>query len=437
MTKVVCKLSDVPGRMIANEQRLEIGLGTAQAKAMNRLRPEMNFATNQAVFPERVHGEGVGQESDASLVIRASNKNGLGIGASRKAFRRPEQAWGGGLLSLLGFEVMGGHEAIGTAAQLGAMRMMKAFPDFGLPEVVEGFDLVLEAMLPGRSKDGRDTQGQAEKGDGAKTVGMVMGAMKTEVVVELGIDRQTVSAPMGEQGVLGELGRDGDVQKTAAKAAVQGDGVEDLDFADALDDESLDDVKGVQLGSGRSDVWEMPTRRGRRAAEATGTADQAVSLEDVGDGSAAGQGVSHGAFRAQSAEDGDRPVLAPNVVLAESVAQGQNALDHFGSQGVRWVSGGVRMILKVDAIEAARAGSFDPVLNVRKGEVEPASNLPQANAAAGEQYDLPPVSERQFFMRCRLGGAARAVSFVPAPLRSASTTLTARYSSFIIDNHSF
>lgn len=360
---------------------------------MNLLGPEMNLATNQAVFPERVHGKGIGQEANALLVIGASNKNGLGVGACRKALGRPGKAWGRGLLSLLGFDLMGGHEAIGTAAQLGAMGMVETGPDFGLPEVVERFDLVLEAMLPGRSKDGRDAQGQAEEGDRAQAVGMVMGAVKTEVVVELGIDRQTVAAPMGEQDVLGELGRDGDVQKTAAKAAVQGDSVEDLDFADALDNESLDDVKGVQLGASRRDFWEMPTGRGWRTTQTAWAVDEAMALEDVGDGGAAGQEVSGGEFPAQGAEDGNRPVLAQDVVLAESVAQGQNAFDHCERQGVRRVRGGVGMILEVDAIEAARACSFEPVLDVGKSEVEPASNLPQANAATGKQYDLPPVGE--------------------------------------------
>ena len=90
---------------------------------------------------------------------------------------------------------------------------------------------------------------------------MGMGAMKTEVIVELGVGGQAVGVPMGEQGLVRELGRDGKVQEAAAKAAVQGDSVANLDFAAGLADASLDEVKGVQLRAGSGDVWEMPTRR--------------------------------------------------------------------------------------------------------------------------------------------------------------------------------
>ena len=78
--------------MITNEQRLVLGLGSTEAEAMNRLSTEMNFTTDQAVLPQRVHGEDVGQESDAALVIGASDENGLGIRASRETFRRPGPA---------------------------------------------------------------------------------------------------------------------------------------------------------------------------------------------------------------------------------------------------------------------------------------------------------------------------------------------------------
>ena len=140
--------------------------------------------------------------------------------------------------------------------------MMEACPDLGLPEAVEGLDLVLEAMLTGWSEDGADPEGEAKEGDGTEVVGMVMGAMETEVIVELSIGAQAMSAPMGEEGALGEVGRDGGIEETTAKAAVQGDGVEDLDLPDILDNEPFNDVKGVQFGPGGGEVWEMPAWRG-------------------------------------------------------------------------------------------------------------------------------------------------------------------------------
>ena len=167
----------------------------------------------------------------------------------------------GGLLPGLGFDGMGDDVAVQTAAQMGAAGVVKALPDFSLPEVIVGFDLVLEALLARWREDGGDAHGQAEEGDRTEPIGMGMGAMKTEVIVELGVGGQAVGVPMGEQGLVRELGRDGKVQEAAAKAAVQGDSVANLDFAAGLADASLDEVKGVQLRAGSGDVWEMPTRR--------------------------------------------------------------------------------------------------------------------------------------------------------------------------------
>src|ERR1035438_8255686 len=95
--------------------------------------------------------------------------------------------------------------------------MMEACLDLGLPEAVEGLDLVLEAMLTGWSEDGADPECEAKEGDGTEAVGMVMGAVEAEVIVEWSIGGQAMSAPMGEAGVLGEVGREGGVEETRSE----------------------------------------------------------------------------------------------------------------------------------------------------------------------------------------------------------------------------
>ena len=60
----------------------------------------------------------------------------------------------GGLLPGLGFDGMGDDVAVQTAAQMGAAGVVKALPDFSLPEVIVGFDLVLEALLARWREDG-------------------------------------------------------------------------------------------------------------------------------------------------------------------------------------------------------------------------------------------------------------------------------------------
>ena len=195
--------------MIGDKQRLVVGLGTAKAKAMNGLRTEVDFAANEAMVPNRVDEETAGEQADSAIVIGGADKYDLGVSASRQAIWRPREACGCGFLPFLGFDVMGGDEPVRTAAQMGAAGVVKAIPDLGLPPVVEGLDLVLEAMLARWGEDGGDAQGQAEEGDRTETIRMVMGAVEAEVVVELSVGGQAMGAPVGPQRVLRELGGGG------------------------------------------------------------------------------------------------------------------------------------------------------------------------------------------------------------------------------------
>ena len=122
---------------------------------MNGLGAEVEFAPNEAMLPSRIDVEAVGQEADATCVIGAADEDDLGVSASRQAIWRPGEARWRGLLTRLAFEVMSGDEAVGPVAELGAVGVVEAFPDFGLPQVVEGLDLVLEAMLARWGEGGR------------------------------------------------------------------------------------------------------------------------------------------------------------------------------------------------------------------------------------------------------------------------------------------
>lgn len=416
--------------MIRDKQRLVMGLSAAESEAMNGLGAEVEFAADEAVLPLGVDLEAGCQEAGVASVIGAADEDGLGVGVVGEAFWRPLEAPGSGFLTLLGFEVMGEDKAGGAAAQLGGGGVVEALPDFILPEAVEGLDLVLKAVLAGRSEDGGDAQSQTEEGDGAEAVGVVMGAVKAQVVVELGVGGQTVLAPMGQQGIAGELGGDGGAEEAAAKAAMQGDDVEDLDFTAALDDQSLDHIPGIQFGAGGGEVREVPPWRGWGATQATGVFDEAAALEHVGNGGTAGQGPAGRRLGAQGAKDGHGTIFTQGITMTESVAQVEDALDHWSGQGVSRLMRGVRVVREIDPVESASARSCDPVLHARKGDPELAGDLPQADAPAGEEDQLAAITIKEFFMLGRVAGARRAASSVPAPLRSASTTLAARPVSF-------
>jgi len=173
--------------MISDKQGLVIGLSTAKTEAMNGLGAEVEFAANEAMLPLGIDLEAGCQEAGVACAISAADEDGLGVGAVGQALWRPLEAPGSGLLTLLGFKVMGENEPVGAAAQLGLGGVVEALPDFILPEGVEGLDLVLKAVLARWGEDGGDAQSQAEEGDGAEAVGMVMGTVKAQVVVELSV----------------------------------------------------------------------------------------------------------------------------------------------------------------------------------------------------------------------------------------------------------
>lgn len=361
--------------MKGGEQWLGVGLGAAQGEAANGLGTEGEFAPDQAVRPGGINEQTVGKEGDAAGVVGAADEDDGGVRAGWQARGRPGLACGSGFLAGLGFVVMSCDEAVGAVAQGGGAGVVEAVPDLGLPELVEGFDLVLEAVFAGWGKDGDDAQGQTEEDDGTKPVGVVMGAMEAEVVVELGKGGQPVRAPVGEQGADGTAGGDGGGGEAGAEAAVQGDAVEDLHLAVALDDQSLDDIKSVQFGLGGGDGREMPARRRRGAAVPPGGTDHGVALEDVGDGGAAGQGLAGRELVPQRAADGDRAELPQGVVFLKVVSQSENALDQPGRQGGGRAVRAAGQIRKLHALQALSGGTPEPVLHVGKGESELAGDL--------------------------------------------------------------
>ena len=167
----------------------------------------------------------------------------------------------------------------------------------------------------------------------------------------------------------------------------------------------------------------MPAWRRRWAAEAAGRLDPGVALEDVGDGGTAGEVEFIGALGAEGAEDGHRAILPQGIMLAEVVAQGEDALDHFGQEGVWRAKRAGRAVSKIQTLPG---GALHPVLDVGPGQAGLASDLAQGDTAAGQEDQPAALSLREFFKEQTLASACFAVSFVPAPLRSASTTLTAK-----------
>jgi len=434
--KVVFKTVSFRGDLQSSQQRLTGWLGSTESEEQDLLRTKEHFAAHEALFPEWVHLEPIAQQGDGSVIVRSPDENEDRIDTICEQRRRPGMARGRHTLPLLGFAMVGLDKGIGPVAQLRPGVMDEALPHFDLPEVVEGLDLILDSVFTRRGKDGDDVQCQAKEGHGAKAVGVVVWAMKAEVVVELGIGRQAMSLPVHLEALLGDLGGDCGMLETPAKIALQGDGIEGLDFADAFDDETLNHIEGVQFSPFSRDPGQMPAGRWGRSAHSVGLVHQSVSFKNVGDGGAAWQRHFLVGFRVQSAQDGHRTVFTQRVAFPESMAQGQNAGDHLWIKAMGWMAGFKRLILKIGSIEAFPPGAGNPILHVGKTESELAGNFPQSHSLACQKDNLSAVFRRYFFMLAKVADWGIAVIVVPAPLRSAYTTMTANLSFSTPENHS-
>src|SRR6202035_2379717 len=102
-------------------------------------------------------------------------------------------------------------------------------PDRGLPAAVVVLDGGLEAGLARRRENGRDAQRQAEPDDAPDGVGMSVGAGEDPVVVELRVGGQAGRAPVLQERIHGVFRGDSAAWPGGRQAAVQADGVENLD----------------------------------------------------------------------------------------------------------------------------------------------------------------------------------------------------------------
>src|SRR5262245_14177612 len=124
---------------------------------------------------------------------------------------------------------------------------MKALPYFSLPSSIEAFDGGLEPGFSGRSKDGGDSQAQTQADHPSESVAELMSALKTSVVIELGIGWQPKNLPVLDHGLDRCTSEDSAIWPRPNQTSVQRYSIEDLDIDSAFDHQTFDDIKAIKL----------------------------------------------------------------------------------------------------------------------------------------------------------------------------------------------
>ena len=149
-------------------------ISAPQREEANVLRIELDLASGEPVRPVRRQSEAISQQAHSSGLVASSQED-------HGAFRlRPQiQFESGGEGAAKRCEVSAAHTAGAMRSHVSRRQLLKmhhvldaiALPHFALPQRVEAFDGILEAMLSRRGKHRRDTQGEAQTRSEERRVG--------------------------------------------------------------------------------------------------------------------------------------------------------------------------------------------------------------------------------------------------------------------------
>jgi hypothetical protein len=170
------------------QERLLTRFPSAQGVEGDEAGIQVHLTSHQAMGPERIHGERVSQQLDHVPPQGARKVLPPPCG------KRPP-GWGR-FDAGPGSPVVGGEIARRPALEIGEGVVMEPLPDLHLPLGIEPFDGGLKARLPRGREDGHDCEGQTQADHTAHRIGMLMGALKPGIVIELGKHWQSPGTPM-------------------------------------------------------------------------------------------------------------------------------------------------------------------------------------------------------------------------------------------------
>jgi len=79
-------------------------------------------------------------------------------------------------------------------------------------------------------------------------------------------------------------------------------------------------------------------------------------------------------------------------MLAEVVAQGEDALDHFRQEGVWRAQRAAGAVSKLHPVQALPGCTLHPVLDVGQGQAGLASDLAQGDTTSGQEHQFAALS---------------------------------------------
>jgi hypothetical protein len=384
-----------------SEEGLEMGFAAPEGIEADLVGVEVDFAADEAVRPEGINGEGVSEQVDVAMVVGTSEEDdfpgmklkgwlpGMGEGLSERGVQKPFGGAGTG----------SSDELVGLTLKRLQGLMVEATPDLGLPAAVVAFDGGLEARLAGWREDRGHLEGQAQPGDSADVIGVLVSALEPGVVVELGVAGQTDLTPVFHQGDVRRFCRDDGSWPGGGQAAVKGDGVKDLDIDSAFNDKAGDDIEAIGFELAGGDIGQIPAAWRRWTPHSSFAVQSSPPLQNATD--RPNRRDLAVASLNQLSPNGDITKLSKITTFFEFVAKPEDLFFHVVADPIGGTAGSRRLVRPVHSSQAFFPGSADP--SSHGGITHPKTTRDRSDRSAptdGSDDVMAKLSARVFLNPC-------------------------------------
>ena len=349
------------------DERLLIRLSSSKAIEADLVVRKINLDPYETMRPERINQVRPQEDLDGTAVIGAAQEDDRSLERQLEIkfpAVRERAAWRCSVEARCRSVPCGLHKAIRLLRKGGEIFMFEADPDLGLPAAIVVFNGGLKSGFLGRREDRRHTELQTETDHAAEGITIHSVAQEDGAVVELGVFRKTVLAPVCNQCFDRELGSPNRSDPTATEPSVQADGIQNHDLDAAANDEAFHEIKAVELRLLDSDTRQMPTFGWWRTANSYSSIKSTAAQEDSTDRAKGWN--SRQAVLCEGAMNGGGAVLTEITRQLELPSETQDQVFRTSRRCSGSTSSAPGRIGPVDAVESLPVRASNPILNRRE-----------------------------------------------------------------------
>jgi len=271
------------------EQRLIIWIASPECVEIDLPFVQLDFRTDQAVWPRPAHHECPAQQGHGSSVGGPSKKNdhACWILVIYLPIVRHFPAGWRAFDSRCGSMTDCPNILVRLRSQMFARLEMESAPDLALPATVVAFNRRLKARFAWWSKYRNHTQRQCHADDSPQDVRLTR-PLENRSVVKLNIVRAAKRTPVAEDAIYRDFSSNPRSRERTHQSSMERNPVENLDVFSPFEDQAFHAIKAVEFGLAFRQFRQVPTLGRCRSSNTTLAVELASSIEDAVDCSGSG-----------------------------------------------------------------------------------------------------------------------------------------------------